>query len=360
MNKKIIIQNNPETNGFSEYLDFNGILYEKIDLYQPDLDTNGRYDVPELLQKPGDPTILILDALSLSSILDWKISRQNLLDFLNRKNKVIFFQGMDSGVHINRMAKVISELDSDINAGSIMYISDVKFPPAHWTNRLSNSLIKISPFSWFMKLQRLHRSGTEKSRDSYPYMITTIIKKGSQHRKILYSQLKQNKSLYDKGLCVFHRRRDTENYQGMQPIQHDFYQGYPSMDLYKNAFLEIVPETMYKQGYFSTEKTTKPIATKTPFLAVSSMGYLDYLRSLGFRTFDHLISERYDLEHKIEHRIRLMLEQLDDIVKNGARDFYLSSLDVLEHNQKRLAEITGLWEIQTDEFLTQCLQEVDQ
>jgi hypothetical protein len=55
-----------------------------------------------------------------------------------------------------------------------------------------------------------------------------------------------------------------------------------------------------------------------------------------------------------------MLEQLDDIVKNGARDFYLSSLDILEHNQKRLAEITGLWDIHIDEFLTQCLHEVDQ
>jgi len=357
------MQNSRGMTVFSEYLDYNGIPYEQIDLYQPDLDTFGRYDIPEQYQD-SKSIIMILDALSFRSILDWEVSRTNLLDFLNRKNKIIFFQDMDSGLGINLMAKTILDLDSKIDAGSIMYVSDMKFPSVHWTNRLSNSLIRISPFSWFARLPRLDRSGTEKSLDSYPYMITTIMKKGARHRKILYSQLKQNTRLYDKGLCFFHndhrRARLSENWQGMKPIQHSWLDGYPSMDLYKNAFIEIVPETIYKHGYFFTEKTAKAIATKTPFLAVSSMGYLDYLRSLGFRTFDHLISEKYDLEYKIEDRIRLMLEQLNNIVNNGARDFYLSSLDVLEHNQKRLAEITGLWDIKTDEFLTQCLQEVDQ
>lgn len=359
MEKKIIIQNDDSMTTISEYLDFNRIPYDRIDLYQPDLDTFGRYNIPEQYQN-SESIILFLKTSSFKPMLNWEISRKNLLDFLNRKNKVIFVQNMDSGIFLNQMAKDILELDSKINAGSIMYISDAKFPPTHWTNKLSNASIKISPFSWFARIPRLHRLGTEKSLDSYPYMITTIIKSDRQHRKILYSQLKENTWLYDKGLCIFHNGHPLENWQGMKPFQHMWADGYPSMDLYKNTFIEIVPETIFKDGYFFTEKTAKPIATKTPFLAVSSMGYLDYLRSLGFRTFNHLISEKYDLEHKIENRIKLMLEQLNDIVRNGAKDFYLSSLDVLEHNQKRLAEITGLWNIKTDEFFTQCLQEVDQ
>ena len=361
MKKKIIVQKYVGSTHLTEYFDFNGIPYDSVDLYDTSLDTFGRYDIPELFLDSG-PIVLILDRFSFESILDWEISRRNLMNFLRKKNKVIVFQNMDSGINIDCMKKNVLELDSIIDPGAIMYISDCKFPAQHWTNSLSNSLIRTMPYSAFVRIPRLHCLSTEKSPDSHPYMVTTILKKNREHRKFLYAQLKQNTSLYNKGICIFRKsQKDKQiDWKGMAPLLHNWFDDYPSMDLYKNAFTEIVPETLYKNGYFFTEKTAKPIATKTPFLVVSSMGYLDYLRSFGFRTFDSLISERYDSEHRVQDRVRLMLEQLEDIVKNGVNQFYHACSDILDHNQKKLAEITGLWHIETDRFFTRCLLEVDQ
>jgi hypothetical protein len=370
MNKKIVVQNLSNLSVFTEYFDFNGIPYDKVELYQSDLDGFGRYDISGLCCEPAS-TILIVEIVAFRLMLKWTASRDNIIDFVRKKNKIIVWQDIDAGLSLNDAKKEFLELDPDVFPGSVMYISDMKFSARHWTNGLTNSLLRTSPYNVFMRLARQHHSGLgQKSPDSYPYMITTILKKKRSHRTALYNQLTQNKLLFEKGLCIFHNGMDTSNthWRGITPclagnteqLANSLYGAYPSMDLYKNSFLEIVPECCYKQVYEFTEKTAKPISTKTPFLVVSNMGYLDYLRSLGFRTFDSLISEQYDLEHRVQDRIRLMLEQLEDIIKNGAQDFYLASMDILEHNQKRLAEITGFWNIHTDEFFTQCLAEIDQ
>lgn len=97
----------------------------------------------------------------------------------------------------------------------------------------------------------------------------------------------------------------------------------------------------------SRKKTLKPMATRTPFLVCSTQGYLRYLQSQGYRTFGGLINERYDQEPDLATRISKMLDQLQDIVRNGAESFYRASQDILEHNQLKLAENHGMMNIRT-------------
>jgi hypothetical protein len=78
----------------------------------------------------------------------------------------------------------------------------------------------------------------------------------------------------------------------------------------------VVTETVqHGRRHHLTEKTFKPICLQMPFVLVSTMGSLDYLKSYGFRTFDHVWDESYDHEsddYQRLHMIADLLKSLDD------------------------------------------------
>lgn len=70
-----------------------------------------------------------------------------------------------------------------------------------------------------------------------------------------------------------------------------------SMDyrLFQQSFLQVVTETTYHYPVtFFSEKTTKPILNKRPFVIVGSVGSLSNLKTLGFKTFSNFWNEDYD------------------------------------------------------------------
>jgi hypothetical protein len=113
----------------------------------------------------------------------------------------------------------------------------------------------------------------------------------------------------------------------------------------------VVPETQHKDLFFVTEKTIKPIATKTPFLILSTPGYLQYLRGLGFKTFGTLIDESYDSEEDLEKRTQMIVNQVKYIVDHGSENFYQASQDIVNHNYNCLAEMVGKRDDVNDVFL---------
>ena len=69
---------------------------------------------------------------------------------------------------------------------------------------------------------------------------------------------------------------------------------------FTNSYCHIVLETHFDAdqsgGAFLTEKTFKPIKHGQMFFVVGPAGSLQALRDLGYRTFDHVLDNRYDLE----------------------------------------------------------------
>jgi hypothetical protein len=83
-----------------------------------------------------------------------------------------------------------------------------------------------------------------------------------------------------------------------------------------------------------TEKTFKPIAMGMPFVIVGTRGSLEYLRSYGFRTFEGIWDESYDLEEdsvRIE-RIASLLRSLDELPTEAKQDLFEQAQEVVEHN----------------------------
>jgi hypothetical protein len=78
-----------------------------------------------------------------------------------------------------------------------------------------------------------------------------------------------------------------------------------------DAFWNIVTETVfYYDKLHLTEKIFKPIVSKQPFMLLAASGNLAYLRSYGFKTFDSVIDESYDLIQDNDLRLEAVVKQL--------------------------------------------------
>jgi hypothetical protein len=101
------------------------------------------------------------------------------------------------------------------------------------------------------------------------------------------------------------------------------------------SLLYLVTETVATgRRHHLTEKTFKPIAMGMPFVIVGTRGSLEYLRSYGFRTFEGIWDESYDLAEddvRIE-RIASLLRSLDELPTAAKQELFESAHEVIEHN----------------------------
>lgn len=78
-----------------------------------------------------------------------------------------------------------------------------------------------------------------------------------------------------------------------------------------DSLWHIVTETVfYYDKLHLTEKIFKPIVCKQPFMLLAAPGNLAYLRSYGFKTFDGIIDESYDLIQDNDQRVDAVVAQL--------------------------------------------------
>jgi hypothetical protein len=101
------------------------------------------------------------------------------------------------------------------------------------------------------------------------------------------------------------------------------------------SLLYLVTETVATgRRHHLTEKTFKPIALGMPFVIVGTRGSLEYLRSYGFRTFDGIWDESYDLaEDDVRvQRISSLLRSLDELPAAAKQELFESAHEVIEHN----------------------------
>jgi hypothetical protein len=107
---------------------------------------------------------------------------------------------------------------------------------------------------------------------------------------------------------------------------------------YTQSYCNIVLETHFDAdqsgGAFLTEKTFKPIKHGQPFVIVGAPGSLADLRSLGYRTFDHVIDNSYDLEINNTQRWIKIKAAIAKIKSQNMQSWFNSCKDDIEHNQQ--------------------------
>jgi hypothetical protein len=113
--------------------------------------------------------------------------------------------------------------------------------------------------------------------------------------------------------------------------------------MYQNIFVDIVGEThVLGTTFYPTEKTTRPMWLKKPFIIFGSRDYLCYLRQLGFQTFqtldDTYWSEDYDGYEGRERYLRI-LTLIDELAKKSKKELeemYQMMKPILDHNYNLL------------------------
>ena len=77
---------------------------------------------------------------------------------------------------------------------------------------------------------------------------------------------------------------------------HSHYSADFDVEDYESTDIEIVLETLFDDDRLQlTEKSLRPIAVGQPFILAGTQGSLEYLRSYGFKTFNSVWDESYDL-----------------------------------------------------------------
>ena len=105
------------------------------------------------------------------------------------------------------------------------------------------------------------------------------------------------------------------------------------IQLYNNTAYSIVAETVSEQDLILiSEKIARPILAKRLFIVFSSPGYLDFLKDLGFQTFDIVIDETYDSIIDEKKRFTAAMEQVIFLC-NQDQDKILGQIQsIVEHN----------------------------
>jgi hypothetical protein len=113
--------------------------------------------------------------------------------------------------------------------------------------------------------------------------------------------------------------------------------------LYNSSLISIVPETNYgNDQIFNTEKIFKPISYKHPFIIIGPCKTLEYLKTLGYKTFSNFWDETYDT---IEDPISRMMEisnvcaKINNLSVSEKQDIFYGTVENTEYNYNLLKSI---------------------
>lgn len=113
----------------------------------------------------------------------------------------------------------------------------------------------------------------------------------------------------------------------------DYYN--PLCHTYKSFLIDLVVEPVYHgDSFYPTEKIVRAMLCRRPFIVMGSKDYLNYLRHLGFHTFNEFWSEDYDgYDGKTRYLMILdLIDQIGRMPKSKLIDIYYSCMFQVEHN----------------------------
>jgi hypothetical protein len=109
---------------------------------------------------------------------------------------------------------------------------------------------------------------------------------------------------------------------------------------YIDTYFSLVTETVFEYPYsFRTEKTAKVLAIGHPFIIAGSVGFYRDLRNLGFRTFDSVIDESFDMIEHHQTRMDRIHDIVQDLCNQDLTSFLSACQDICKYNQQHLQEL---------------------
>jgi hypothetical protein len=108
------------------------------------------------------------------------------------------------------------------------------------------------------------------------------------------------------------------------------------IDVFSDAYLSIVTETFFTGPLYFSEKIFNSMLYNHFFIYLGPPHSLKYLRSLGFKTWAHIIDESYDDIENPAGRLYAVTRSLIDFLSNPSdeiKKIYIENLDIINHNR---------------------------
>lgn len=180
---------------------------------------------------------------------------------------------------------------------------------------------------------------------------------GTREYRLKFTELLVNTELHHHCVSTFNVDSEGENYKEFCPknsafkIQRSDLQEYfnpctadatSSADYnnldYQRTAIEVVLETLFDDDRLHlTEKSLRPIACGQPFILAATPGSLQYIRNYGFKTFDGLIDERYDIVDNPAERLNCIVHEMKRITQlpqDQKQHLWQQLYKIAEYNQQ--------------------------
>jgi hypothetical protein len=178
--------------------------------------------------------------------------------------------------------------------------------------------------------------------------VNDAVRKSNLQQKILLTYIKDHsvasfsdlvwESDIEESDSIATRTTDTVSYDGKQMALCRIV----PIEIYNQTAYSIVAETGPDNRYsFFTEKTSKCIMGRRLFVMFSGAGFLENLRKIGFKTFDTVIDESYDLIINDYNRWQAAFEQVKKLCEMDQSEVFEKIASIVEHNYQLL--MTTSW-----------------
>ena len=130
----------------------------------------------------------------------------------------------------------------------------------------------------------------------------------------------------------------TDGLSQTQRNDHSVTVDYFFTDSYCNIVLETMFDYDQSNGVLLSEKTFKPIKHGQLFFVAGAAGSLQTLRDLGYRTFDSVLDNSYDLEQNNTQRWIKLRSAIVQAQQQGLAKLFEQARDDIVYNQNLFAE----------------------
>jgi hypothetical protein len=279
-----------------------------------------------------------LDALNIGLINTDRLADHSLSGFDLTSCKKVFVVG--TGGFANRI-KIrhphVHYFDSTLNPRQQnlhTHFLILEYSKSHYVNwKLANELKNVDEkincetlFDVLLGLFRLHREfiydWINNSPNKHKFFMTYYKTEGNwQGWQPGYFEGESQPFVYSGDMLKVNERGDRWMLSQILPVK-----------IFNETIYSIVTETDHVRPSIPTEKTWKPMIARRLFVMFANAGFLCDLRSQGFKTFDGIIDESYDLIENDHERWSRAMQQCEWLCAQDPLEIMKQCNDIVEHN----------------------------
>ena len=271
------------------------------------------------------------------------------------ENSIIILWGAVNRIYPDHQISQLNEFYNSIKNPLVVFtgildLTKPDFLDFHWQGmNLFQHIAKISqPQNRLIVFKKSKKYLFMSSKDylSRRYILQHLLNNGFENQGIIAYKCLQKLFIEPFGDNIKYIKDACESINTQIPII-GFDGPLPNYDevpeyIINDTYLSIITETYYQGPIYFSEKIYYAMLYNHFFIYLGPTNSLKYLRSLGFKTFGHIVDESYDDIYDPAERLFAVTKSMDEFLRISIDDLhrlYVENIDIIDHNRKLIATI---------------------